>query len=57
MYVDLRKKFLPAYANENPTIEKAISLLSSNNPGILFNLAVYIYKAMLMRDKALKSEQ
>ena len=51
LYKELREQYLKKYFYYRPSMLKFIELFKSNNAIVNRNLAVYVYKAMELRDK------
>ena len=55
MYNSYRTDLIPATFRVNPSPEKAIALLSIKTPHTLNNLANFVFKAMIVREHAIKT--
>ena len=54
-YVSLRREFIPKHFYIHPTKDKFYSLMSTKNVTMLYNLAIYLYRAMYLRDLLLST--
>ena len=53
MFVELRKTYLPMYYIKHPSMFKFIQLLNVENKKVLHNLALFILKAIVIRNDML----
>ena len=51
LYKDLRKQYLKKYYYTAPNIPKFVALFQSQNVIVYRNLAIYVYKAMELRER------
>ena len=52
-YTDLRKKYIPKYYWQRPSMLKFVDLINSNNNRNIKNLGTFVYQAFKLRSEML----